>query len=225
MSYPSSFHRLVLIGTQYSETFNTTLSIAMPTGDIGPVNDTLLAAVGAWAADWWNDTGVNGPEVAVQAKLVSIKLNRIDVSGHYEDDTTKMMTFGSPISGAGPTSFRPAQLATVATLRTAAERGKASKGRMFLPVCTGYDTVDSTGRAGTVDAQRLATGVASGIIRLNTVYATAPSGSTGARVHVMSSVGSGAKRQVTRVSAGRVTDTMRSRRSSLIEDPQFSAAF
>lgn len=220
MVYPASFHRLVLIGTQYNETFNTTLSIAATSGDMSPVSDALLNAIAPIVSDWWDDTGVNGPEVAMQAKLTSVKLNRINPEGRYADATTKEFIYGTPVAGNGPNVFVPAQLATVVSLRTAVERGKASKGRMFLPCCTGYNVLDSTGRASSVNAQRLATGVASLIIQLNAAYSAPAGGGTPGRVSVMSNVGSGTKRTVTRVTAGRVPDTMRSRRSSLDEDPQ-----
>lgn len=224
MVYPAQFHRLVLIGNQFGDIFNTTLSIAKDgAGDMDHVSDTLLAAVAAAVADWWDDTGVNGPEVAGQAKLTSIKLNRIGTDGKYTAGSTMEHVYGTPIPGAGTSAFIPPQLATVATLRTAVERGKASKGRMFLPVCNGFSVVASDGRATLANALRCAQGVASLIDRLNTIYNSPPGVATPGHVAVMSNIGSGTTRTVTSVTVGRVTDTMRSRRSSLLEDPQSAA--
>lgn len=221
MAYPAQFHRLVLIGNQFGDVFNTTLSIAKDgAGNMDHVSDTLLAAVAAAVADWWDDTGVNGPEVAVQARLTSIKLNRIGTDGKYVDAATMEHVYGSFISGGGPNVFLPPQLATVATLRTDVERGKASKGRMFLPVCSGFNIVGSDGRASSAAALRCAQGVASLIDRINTIYNSPPGVATPGHVAIMSNIGSGTTRTVTSVTVGRVTDTMRSRRSSLIEGPE-----
>lgn len=224
MVYARPFHRLVFIGTQMGDAINTSVSIAgIGTSTIAPVNPTLLSAVATICSDWWDDTGVNGPEIVSQAKLTSIKLNLIGTDGKYMTPYTNEHIYPTPVSGGGPTAFSPAQLASVVTFRTSAERGKASKGRMFLPACTGYTVVQSDGRATVAQAQRLATGTASLVIRLNQAYQNVANISTPGVVTVMSNIGSGTDRVVIRVSAGRVPDTMRSRRNKLAEDPQEAA--
>lgn len=223
MAYPDSFHRLVLLGTQFDDQFATGLSIAASAGgDMDAVNATLLADIAAIVSNWWdNATGVVAPRIAAQAKLTSIKLNRIGTDGLYQDAGTFEHIYPTPIAGGGPTANLPPQLATVVTLRTAVERGRASKGRMFLPVVQGYQTVGADGRATTTDALQVANAVKTLIDSINLSYAGPVGGGTAGRVSVMSNIGLGTVREVTGTSAGRVTDTMRSRRNKLAEDAQF----
>lgn len=223
MVYPTSFHRLVLLGTQFGDTFATGLSIrASGGGGMSAVTPAQLAAVALIAGAWWDDAvGSIAIRIAAQAKLTGIKLNRIGPDGKYADSTTMEHTYATPIAGGGTTANIPAQLATVVTLRTAIERGKASKGRMYLPVLQGFQTVGSDGRATVADALQAANGVKLFIDQLNLEYASPTGGGTPGHVAVMSNVGSGAAQDVTGTSCGRVTDTMRSRRNKLAEDPQF----
>lgn len=226
MAYPGSFHRLVLIGNLYGDQFNTTLSIAAASGDMDHVSDTLLVAAAGVVGSWWDDGLTGTQRITAQAKLTGIKLNRIGTDGRYVDATTMEHTYGTPISGGGSAGTFPApQLATVATLRTAVERGRGSKGRMYLPACGGYWTMQSDGRALITDAQAVADGVSTLITQLNTLYASPPGVATPGRVVIASKVGTGVFRRVNQVTVGRVVDTMRSRRNKLVEDPQSSATF
>lgn len=212
MPYPGQFHRLVIIGSLYADIWNTTLSI-VPSGlgELGmpAVDDTTLNAVKDDIYNWWN-LGSFSPIVA--CKLTGFKLNRIDASGHYMDET-KEYTWPAPINGITSSNIAP-QLATVATLRTAVLRGRGSKGRMYLPPNANQTSLGGDGRSTTTQAHDVAVGVKDLIDRLNATYTLV------GRVGVASDAGAGRFEHVTEVSVGRVVDTVRSRRSALQEDYQ-----
>lgn len=224
MSYPAPFHRLVLIGTLFNDIFNTSLSIIprSGTGIIGlpPAADVLPAVAAIFQSRWSTGGAGGGLGVHVNARLTSVKLNAIGTDGRYADDDTNEHIYTTPIPGGG--SFNvPPQLATVVTLRTSAERGRASKGRMFLPVCEGFQLIETDGRAQASTATRVATATRTIFNEINAAYAAQVSGDEAiGRVGVASSIGAGTFREVTRVTVGRVTDTVRSRRNRQIEDPE-----
>jgi hypothetical protein len=223
MAYPDSFHRLVIMGTVYSDIWNTTLTIAPDETAVEVVEPTeaLVTAVANAVAAWYPDGTGTGLRASQSHKLTGIKLNRIDTAGHYQDGVTHEHLFSSPIAGAFSAN-PPAQLATVLSLRTAVERGQASKGRMYLPPCEGFTSVDvTTGIATIANAQRVATAGAALIDAINDAYNAAFPDFSAMEVAVGSNAGSGLFRRVTRVSVGRVPDTMRSRRSSLSELPEY----
>lgn len=116
--------------------------------------------------------------------------------------------FETSIPGVG-TSNLPAQIANVVTLRTAAQRGRASSGRFYYPA-TGR-VVSSDGRLSAATAAAVAVDATT---LLNSLNAALPDW----QVAVMSSIGTGTTRPVTHVEVGRVLDTMRSRRRSLEEE-------
>ena len=223
MAYDVPFHRLVLVGTLYDDMFNTTLSIfpRASTGTIGlPLPEDIITLVATPVANFWGQfsTG-SGAGIHGNAILKSIKLNRIGVDGKYADPESHEYVYPSPVPG-GDAFNAPAQLATVATLRTAFDRGRASKGRMYLPVCKGYEAPGADGRATAVQALRVANATAQLVNAINTVYAGAESGDESlGRVAIGSSIGAGRHLEVTGVTVGRATDTMRSRRNKISESP------
>ena len=217
MPYPGQFIRLVIIGSLYDDIFNTTVSIVPSAlGELGMpiVNQATLDAVASDVEAWWTAAvGSGGIGPISHAVLTSIKLNRLDTAGHYADPIAMEHVYPTPIPGAYTGNFPP-QLATVATLRTSLARGRGSKGRMFLPPNQAYGTFDTSGRLTASAALAVAQGVKGLFDRLNASYAGI------GRVGVASDAGTGKFEHVTQVSVGRTVDTMRSRRSTLVEDYQ-----
>lgn len=220
MAYPLRFHRLVIGGTFYTETWNTSLSIQTPT-DVA-VSSALLTTIAAAVSGWWTGVGATGLQVPSTVKLAYIKLNRIDVDGHYADEVSMTHIYPTPVNGGSAAVDYPPQLAAVVSLRTAFDRGLASKGRMYIPSPLGFITPGADGRASASSAARVASSVAGLINNINAAYTSIGGGDFTGRVAVFSSTREGAWHAVTRTQAGRVVDTMRSRRSSLAEDPQVS---
>lgn len=218
MVYPGQFHRLVMIGTLYGDTFNMTLNIVPSAlGELGmpAVGPGTLSGVATDVSTWFGGTEgpTGGPGFLTSVKLTSIKLNRVGPDGRYVDDDTMEHTYPSPISGTSGGAFPP-QLATAITLRTALSRGRGSKGRFYLPPTSTMGGVGADGRISPAFALLLAGSTRTLINSLNTRYALI------GRVGVASNIGTGRFEHVTDISCGRVVDTIRSRRSALDEDYQ-----
>jgi hypothetical protein len=218
MAYLFPFHRLVLIGDLYGDKFNTTLSIGNAAHSAMPaVSPALLTSVGGYVEGWFaRTTASRGCSIISSAKLTSVKLNRIGTNGLYQDPVTMEYFPSSPVSGGG-TARPPAQLSLVATLRGDAERAHAGKGRMFIPPTDPVISMGTDGRITTSQALAHANGVKALIQDVVAAYLAA--GVTGS-VGITSNIGAGAYQTVTKVSTGRVVDTMRSRRNKILEDPQ-----
>lgn len=217
MPYPGEFYRLVAIGDLYGDTFNFTLSM-VPTAlgelTLPPVTQALADSIGLIVGAWWSNTNAGeGPRVSDKARLLSVKFNRIGPDGRYADPETREWVSAVPIPGTFSSAF-PAQLATAVTLKTAVPRGRASRGRFYLPPNAMMSPIDNNGLASATAAQALADSAKFLIDDLNT------NGTLVSRVGVASNAGVGRFEHVTSVAVGRVIDTIRSRRSALSEDYQ-----
>ena len=221
MSYAASFHRLVMIGDLYTDVFNMSLSI-VPNGGTGmpAVTDALLADVAADVGAWFPKSQQlslgGGLSISGSAKLTSIKLNRINSAGHYQDPGTKEHVYPTPIPGVSSSTTIAPQLSIAATLRGANERALAGRGRFYPPITLSSSAVASDGRLAVTATQYYAYGVMSLINAINDSYLSA---GVNALVGIASRSGAGAFQSVQKVSVGRVVDTMRSRRNKLAEDP------
>lgn len=222
MPYPAPFHRLVMIGTLYTDDiFNVTLSFTPSgAGTLPAVTQTLADAVLAEVAEWWAQAVIGSPNtggigITQSAKLTSIKLNRIGTDGRYMDpETVEAIT--APVAGSQGT-FPPPQLTIAATIRGALERSRAGKGRMFFPPSVYTPAVGAVdGKLTTTQATAYGQGVVNLLAALNDVYFAA---SIPAVAGIASEAGAGAFQTVEKVTVGRVVDTMRSRRNKLDEDP------
>lgn len=215
MSYLAPFFRLVIGGTIYTERWNTSLSFLG--GATKEADSTILNSLQTAIGSWYAGTGGTGVGIHANFKLDTIKFNRIGTDGKYMDPVSQTYTYTTPVAGGGPSIQPPSQLAVVATLKTNVARGRAARGRMFLPACNGFVAVASTdGRALAADALRVAGAVSTLINTLNSTVSSW-AGGVGSQVTIMSDLGTGAAHTVTSVEVGRVTDTMRSRRSQLSE--------
>jgi hypothetical protein len=219
VTFPKPFYKLVIFGSLYNDTWNTSLSL-VPTalGEISvpAVNDLMLTAMaGAVNTGWWQKSLAAGGFPGIgQAYLEGIKLNRITTGGLYADQDAQTHIYGIPIGANGGDHPVAPQLTTVATLRTAISRGPASKGRMYLPPVAAIDSLAADGRLSSAQALVVATSTKTLIEAVNGQMIGI------ARVGVASNVGSGRFEHVTRVTVGRVVDTMRSRRNKQLEEPE-----
>lgn len=216
MPYPGQFHRLVVMGTLYTDVFNFSMSIVPHDGDgtMPAVSDAQLLAVANVVGTWWpKTTAALGSGAITAARLTGIKLNRIGADGRYVDEVTKEHTYPSAIAGTG-VGVMPAQVALAVTLRTAIDRGRASKGRFYLPPTDQVvSNIGSDGRISVGGALGTATAARALINSINATYDLV------GRVGVASNAGVGRFEIVTKVSVGRVPDTIRSRRSTQAEEP------
>lgn len=154
--------------------------------------------------------------ISSRAKLDFVKLNKIGVDGHYADQGNSHVRFLNPkISGGGPATAPPNQVALALTLTTDVQRGPANKGRIYipLPTCTVMDDGLITDSEANVIMHSFRT-------LLEDISDTPGIDSDSSPdVLVMSrKAGAPAARYVTGVRVGRVLDTQRRRRNALKEN-------
>lgn len=160
--------------------------------------------------DWWDAVA---PALSGAAHFDFLKVNAIGPDGRYLSPTTNA-TFWPPDepNHVGMGAPFPFQVSLVMSLETAFVRGRAARGRMYLPIAN--SSIDpGTGQITTSAPETLATATAAlftdiddnpGLDLANT------------RVAIVSSLGP--FNDVTAVKAGKVPDTQRRRRASLVEN-------
>jgi hypothetical protein len=201
-------HWLITVGGDawlQSETWQFGVRATME-GVITPADQQLLAnALAVPTQTFYTDGALN---ICAQARLLWVKAAMLDEEGHYLFETGPgLYTYPTPVAGTGTPLPVPQATIAVTTL-TAIARGRASKGRFYLPPAT--QTVQTDGRITITNADNI-----EGAARtwLNAINATAQV----SNVSVMSKLGTGTTNPITAVGVGRVIDTMRSRRRSLAE--------
>ena len=218
MAYPAPFHRLVLIGSLYTDMFNTTLAMVPVSGTMPAVTTGLAEDVVTFVEGWFNNALNVSPPYGCgftnAAILTSIKLNRIGTDGRYQDPEAIEQPTSEPFAGSSANT-PPAQLSVAATLRGAAPRALAGKGRMFLPPNHFSGAVGADGRITETQATQYGNGVAALLAGLNDVYLT---NSINALAGIASNTRSGAFQPVESITIGRTVDTIRSRRNKVPED-------
>lgn len=200
-----NLYRLVMGGRLFStEQWSCTLHVNSTPVQVGPLVTT--GGVGKACIDLVQNPAA---KFSPGTKLDFVKFNRIDpVTAKYADNgptvEIQQLAMGTPDAG---TAY-PAQVACVATLRTFLTRGRGHAGRIYIPV-EDVGVANTTGEISSVTADGIAVAVATFIGAVNTAL-------PGGKVCVYSKVGQVAN-DVTSVDVGVIMDTMRSRRTSLLE--------
>lgn len=208
----SQLRRLVFGGRLFdTEGWSCSLHLDGPTvnGSIDAV--TFKPALTAWF------TAPNSL-ISAAAKLDYIKYNRVvpfilpngKTSMRYQDDVTN--EHQQMDMGTGAREIGPPQNSVAISLKTGVARGRAHMGRFYPP--HGAIPLSSDGRLSASTASSIAVLAATLIRELNAVVAI----ESGSAVVVFSNLGQ-IVNNVQTVSVGRVVDTMRSRRTSLPEQP------
>lgn len=150
----------------------------------------------------------SGARMRNDAVLQWIKFNRVDREGKYVSPSLSTQWDITGVAGAGAPAY-PQQIALATTYRTEARRGPGTKGRTFWPTAIDYDpsiggpsTSARTGLAGSVGG--LLTTLGSAMFRAG--FTLVPS--------VMSPIGEGQSRFITRVEVGSRFDVQRRRDNS-----------
>jgi hypothetical protein len=207
MVYPSNLLRLVVLGRLYgpAEQFSFSLHLR-PLGDPDDspfgVPDGIIDGLRAlWATQ---------PLISAAPSITSVKLNLIGPNGRYVRDHTIEEIIDPPITSTSTARQIP-QVALAVTLLTGAERGRASRGRFYLPAPN--VALEDDGRISQASALAIAEACSDFLVAVNTAVPNW-------RVCVASEVGTGQTRDVLRVGVGRVLDTIRRRRNELDENRQ-----
>jgi len=157
------------------------------------------------------------PGVGINAacKLTYMKMNVVDMDGHYVEQTTHEYVFSPVVNGGSSAYLHPNQCTLVVSTLTQYERGYAHRGRFYLPSCA--KQVDATtGGITTGEAGLVATAAALFLSELHDQPGPEPLLSD-MHVCVMSNRGTGATNRITAVEVGTVIDTQRRRRNAMLE--------
>lgn len=150
-----------------------------------------------------------GAQIASGALLSFVKVNPIDVTGHYMTNPSREKVYAD-LPGGGGSQVYPNQVAWAVTLSTGLTRGPAHRGRFFLPLPT--CALGTDGLVSAANATTLSSAADGFITNLNTV-------NSAWKVAVFSRKdGAPTHRLVTGCDIGRVLDTQRRRRRKLTED-------
>jgi len=167
------------------------------------------------AVEAWQDMAPH--PFGATLNMTFIKLNKISANGKYTDPGNTRAHYYSTPRPAPNNSYGvgdlPYQCAVAVSLLTSATRGKAHRGRMYLPAINIQQT---GGRIGDTLATYLATGVHDLIAAVNAA-ATTPTA-----VSVISTTGE--SHHVIGTACGHIIDTLRTRRRSLVESPYLQSA-
>lgn len=186
------------------ERYSFGMNLVAPEATAAPteISEDFASDVAAWF------TGSSN--IGNAARLETLKVNLIGTNGKYVSPSTVRYDWTSPLPVPSAASNFPFQIAVAVTFATSIGRGRASKGRMYLPV-----------PAGSVEAP--ANGIPDAYVSSYLVGARAladileehcPGWSHG----VVSNIGAGSQAIVTEYRCGRIYDTIRSRRESLSEE-------
>lgn len=153
--------------------------------------------------------------IAAFARLQYCKLNLINRDGHYDSENSSEHVFVDTNGGGGTSPVPPNQIALCVSLTTGYNRGAAHRGRFYLP--TPLLSVDETsGQISATDANQVAATTKTFLEAISDVPGLDLASSPGAVV-MSRKAGSPKTRIVTGVEIGRVLDTQRRRRRSLVE--------
>lgn len=150
--------------------------------------------------------------ISARALLSFVKVNGVDVDGKYISAGTNQGVYADVPGGGLATSTPANQIALAVSLTTGFSRGPAHKGRFYLPLPV--FTLDTAGVFAAANAVTVSGTTDTMIAAVNSVDAAW-------KMAVFSrKLGAPAHRLITGNLVGRVYDTQRRRRRSLVEDYQ-----
>lgn len=234
MTFPQAHQYVTIIGDAYGATERWQFGLRLTSGGVS--NQATADALKPIVLKWWLGTAAPYTVSAqfrpsTTHRLTEIKCANIDVDGKYPPTLPSASAFFVP--GQASSFTQPAgqiaQATIAATLFTALPRGLASKGRIYLPP-SGWMLPGTDGLLPVPNAQAVADSVRILISEINadSVIGNVAIFSRGRGVPSPPVLGkkpkytypnAGAMNVVTGVRVGKVVDTQRRRRRSLVESP------
>lgn len=209
MVYPLAHALITVFGDGWTESEQWQWGVrALPVApfddaDCQAVANTLAAPTQTYFQDAAN------MDISPNMRLLGIKVARIGVDGKYPPDHAPgIYNYVGSINGAGSGTAFP-QCSIAVTLGTNKPRGRAHKGRYYLPPQTIAPGAD--GRILAAFADNIANASKTWLDAVNAVAELEG-------VVVMSKLDAGTYEFVRNVQVGRVVDTIRSRRAKLPEE-------
>jgi hypothetical protein len=168
--------------------------------------DSLVNAMAAPTQTLWTNATMGFTNAA---RLLSLKAAYILETGKYPADVAaSVYTYPAPVLGSNAGTFPLPQQTLAVSFSGNTPRGRASKGRIYLPPQNFAITND--GRISVAAADAFEAPI---VTWLTALKGTAQVG----EILIMSKLDAGKTTVINKVSIGRVVDTMRSRRRSLLE--------
>lgn len=235
MTFPNAHGYVSVIGSAYGGTERWQFGFRIDPAPVG--NQATADSLAPYIQAWWHGDApyVGGVDVfgsLTTHTLDEVKVAQIDVDGKYKLDVPSASHFFVPtIAGvSAPNAGQLPQGTVVATLTTDVPRGLASKGRMFLPPSANY-LIGTDGRMTASQADKIRDSMLRLIRAINadslignvTVFSQGrgvPTYNADKKRVEYTFPNPGAKHVVTGVRVGRVVDTQRRRRRSLVEAPE-----
>jgi hypothetical protein len=220
---------MTVIGDAYSAAEKWQFGLRMIPGALPNDPATVVEALADDVFNWWTQAGTTSLSPVNTHRLTELKVALIGTNGEYVPDTFSVSHFYLPPTAGitAPPAGMTAQNTTAVTLTTAVPRGLASKGRVFLPP-NGNMITASDGRIATSSALNLAnsfkvllnginadTHVGDVVVMSRGRALRGPAKPNGQPTYTYPNPG--ATNKVTGCSVGRVIDTQRRRRRSLVE--------
>lgn len=187
---------------EYSGTFSS--------ADLQTIADSLVEPT--------TDFHTGSPGFLAGHQVVGIKVALIDTDGRYVETASNpaIAEVNPPVGGSSSLRL-PLQLATVVTIDSGIKFGRARTGRVYLPPVSNMGGLDTT--------HRLAAGTCTDLAEQFGGWAKEARDAMEAAVpglevflSIMSSIGSGTTRTANFCRVGRIPDTQRRRRNSLLEE-------
>lgn len=214
MVYAHNVVRVTLSGTMFggAEEWSTGFFLGQEGSDAtAPTQAGIDQIRDAWATFFASSTSyISSLYTFTQAKAAVI-----DDTGHTILDSVKYSYPGTAVVGGRAAGHLPAQCALVVTLMSDRPRGKASKGRMYLP-----GIAASIGNNGKIDA----TSAGAIATNLKTFFDSFASDADVPDQLILAAKGTGAFPALTaqndyveKIKVGDVIDTQRRRRNGLVE--------
>jgi hypothetical protein len=204
MAYNTRHKLLTVFGTAFNgvETWSFGVRFSPVTG-IDAVSQAQVDACATPTATFWNTAGIFMPS---SHSLTGIKLAPIGTDGKYPPGEIAYIHDFTPDPGPTNTNQHPAQCTQVVTfLAEGQPRGRASRGRIYLP-CPNAAVSSATG--GNSLGSALATAAATWLSALNDVADLG-------QACIMSELGSGVTAPITQCRGDDLPDTQRRRRRQL----------
>lgn len=203
-----TFHGQLWTGNS-TETWSFGFRFAPPPSP-PPITQAMVDACDAAFRTAWNSAAA--VSMAPQHSYQYAKLAPIDVNGRYPSSSISYQSAAVTLAGKGSSALAPwpSQCSVAVTLITSkpGARGRASKGRVYLPPLA--TTISASGLITGTTATNQATWIANLLTSLNAVSGLGTAS-------VMSSIGAGEGYPIYRVTCGLVVDTVRRRRRQLVE--------
>lgn len=202
--------RGVFTNTPEEWSFGMKFDRSVPGGpDVG-LDDVDEGAVTTAVGQFFSGGSIYLPD---NAKVIDWRMYQIAATGNMEEGTNPLLhIMSSAVQGTVAAKYPPQIAAVVTTV--GANRGPGRFGRFYLPTAA---TLDTDRRISANDATNIANSCStfmknvSGAINVPLSLANVPG------INVSTRNG-GAKQEIDHIEVGRVLDTLRNRRKSLVED-------